>query len=302
MKKKISMLISLTIVTGGIFASQDNEARWVMRKAKPAPARSSLFTSNQAEQEVLNDQSERPDAVSFSHATSPWAFASNVQHGSSSNATRRSSLFEPSYAVSQEEHEALELKDMEENSRVFSPGLPVFAPDSATAKAKIDVEIGNLENQEVLKSVATNDNQGNYYFSKSILPWVYGKFKQRDSLLSQINDIIFDKDRNQQELIDLLRGKDLSNITKFNDNPLISAIDSHRKEMIPPLVAAGANVSMKDKDGTDIIKYAYDTNDSAMVQELLKAQSQQMIDSGKVSPLAPRTASVSPYYFDGDQQ
>jgi len=135
---------------------------------------------------------------------------------------------------------------------------------------------------------------GNYYYSKSKLPWNYGAMKQRDSLLSNINVAIMEDD--DSKLQGLLPRQDFSKINKFDENPLVAAVLFNRVSMIAPLIAAGANINIKDEEGEDIITLAYKNSNQAMVQELLKAQKAHIIHFGKLNPM--RTASVSPYDFD----
>jgi len=172
----------------------------------------------------------------------------------------------------------------------------LFEPSSIEDE-DFNIDVLSKQDNQLQTAEAILPTSGNYYFSKSRLPWKFGELKQKDNVLSAINTAIRENDN--QALANLLQEQDLSKVTKFNDNPLITAILFNRVNMILPLVAAGADVLMKNDDGDDVIKFAYDVSNQVMVQELLKAQGKYMNRFATKSPTT-RTASVSPYFFDQD--
>lgn len=225
MNKMILISISLIIVTGGVFASQDNASRYVVSKTKFSPKLSSLF-------EPQDDD-----------------------------------------IVTELEHE-LFLEDLED--RVNMP-------------------------------ISIKPRPENFYASNSRFPWIFGGMKQRDSLALDLEKILMTG--NQDQLVQIIQDKDLSSIHRFDDNPLVVAILRGKTEAIAPLAAAGANASMQDRDGADVVSFAYKNSTPLMVEELLKAQQKQQalipksVSFSRISP--DSIASVSPFCYsqdDDDQQ
>ena len=189
---------------------------------------------------------------------------------------KRSDLFEPNNAIEE---------DDEDQS----------AEDSNTM-VLVDVE----KESERFDSVSPTEKY------RLMSPWQTQTNVQPNDLVSDIEAII--QNGTKEELTSFLQGKNLRTMKDFYDNPLYVAIWFDKTDMIAPLAAAGADVSLKDENGHDFKYYALKDGSQAMVQEFLKveaqakkAQVQQDINLGKKSPYI-RTASVSPLWIDDSRK